>query len=334
MKAYRLKKIIEAIFVDASQARSIYLKEYIPSKDKYNKLVQQLKKRSDSYVTLATNNMEAKNKQLMLQIVVILLLAALVVGFTIHLMTKRIIDSANNKKTIIDSLHEGLFYFDSQGRISDERSRSVSALLPGSEKIIDLKHLFHVYNQKDPKEVQACLELLWPEDDSFFSDFTTSVTMLPKKIVHSIAGEEKILELEYKAINDREGKLLNILVIISDISDVIHAHDEAVALTERVSRISMAVSNLEAYRSFLEEAIELFKKSDKAVSKLTKEEVPGIKNSLHTLKGILSTFEYIRLASEVHQLETSVENYAKNDCEGNFVKAEETMGHCQGSLEI
>ncbi len=305
--------ILEELFTNQSTAITRYFTEYKPIKEKYSKLVNQLKRVSKEHVQRATISMEQKNRSVITQVLLILCIASIIVAVTIHIMTSRMIRSADNNKKILDTLHEGLFFFDQNGLISDNRSKAVSVLLPGSQQIPSIDLFLAQYCSVNPKDIAECIKLLWHEDDDFFSDFDTIIRMLPKNIHLKLSnGGTKFLELEYKAIKDSHQNLKNILVVISDISETVKANVETRLMTERISRISLAVSNIEAYYNFFEEAIHLFKDSDHKFSKFSHHELPTLKHNLHTLKGILATFEYTGLATDIHQLESLLNDQSED----------------------
>ena len=216
-----------------------------------------------------------------------------------------------NHSMLLAGLQDGVFLFDRNGRVSDERSQALGKLLPLTLSTKSIHEIFRTYAHTKDENIEACLALLWDEGE-FFSDFESSVSMLPKTIERRDQNEHLTLKCEYQPIYVRKGQLSQVLVTISDISKQTHARAEADAMTERMKRMSLAVCNIEAYKSFLGEAISLIKNCDQYLhTKVVPDpstNLTRLENYLHTLKGILGTFGYEQLVHQIHDLESELKH--------------------------
>ena len=301
-------EILEVLFADAVKAKIMYFDKYEPNRKQYETWVIELEQNLSVRAQIARVETEQKNQTSILQICAALLLGVSVVVSVITVLSKRIEKSDANTKSLLAALSEGLMFFDRKGNIAHERSQATEKILPGSESLLTLHSFFANYCQTAATSVDTCLSLLWQDDqaDAFFSDFESSVTFLPKQAAITVDGSTRTIQFEYRALNSRAGKLDKVIVVASDVTDRLKHQREALQQSERVRKISKAASNVEAYLSFLEEAIKLFRSADQLFAKtaLSDAEDGQLKRDLHTIKGSVGVFEFSSIGAAVHQLET------------------------------
>lgn len=216
--------------------------------------------------------------------------------------------SEANTRSLIDGLDEGLFFFDQSGAIAPERSAALSRILPGSESHQDIQSLFCHYSNVRAENVGACLGLLWQqEDDGFFSDFETTVSMLPGSLALNEAGHTRQMTFDYRPIYDEQKNLDKVIVVVHDVTVKLRLEQESRQQEERVRIVTKAASNLQAYHSFAKEMTDLVAKIDPAIDSVQGlAEGPDLGRYLHTLKGSLATFDFHQIAGLLHELEDLV----------------------------
>ncbi|MBC7660630.1 MAG: Hpt domain-containing protein [Chitinophagaceae bacterium] len=299
-------KILELLFDNVDAARSLYFSSYEPMRVKYEEKIRALAALFDKNVETETERMRSRNFISIIQISLALLLGIGVVGTAITVLARQIEKSDSNTKSLLGALNEGLFFFDSKGIIPEERSQALKRIIPGSEKIRDLKEFVGAYSETPVANVQICLDMLWNNDtNEFMSDFESTVTFLPKRITTT---DSKIIKLEYREIKSKNMTLERVVVVATDITERLRNEREATVQAERVRKISKAAGSRESYLNFINEAISIFKSADSIVNSpadplLLKQ----LQRDLHTLKGSVATFEFNGLASEFHALESKLE---------------------------
>ena len=247
-----------------------------------------------------------------------------VAALMVHLKNKKTLTEAKNadhKKHLLDNLKDGVFMFDQRGLISEERSTALSQLLPVTQKTNSLSDLLCAYSNIKDDDVKACLDLLWDRSE-FFSDYDSSISMLPKVINFEKSGEKRCLHVEYQPIYNDANKLSLILVTVSDKTSQSVERANADAAKERMKRMSLAVANLEAYKSFLGEAIALIKNCDYFLQPQkigAQKSLLKLDNHMHTLKGILGTFGYDQLVYQIHDLESELRSKGRLDREKSML---------------
>ena len=212
----------------------------------------------------------------------------------------------DHKQHLLDNLRDGVFMFDEHGLISEERSAVLKDLLPATVHSDNLSDVLASTTEISANDVGSCLNLLWNKTD-FFSDYQSSISMLPKVIHTKTELTQRCLHLDYEPVYDSAQKLVRILVTVADKTQQSVERASADAVNERMRRLSLAIANLEAYKSFLGEAIALIKNCDYFLrpQKIgAKKSLLKLDNHIHTLKGILGTFGYDELVYQIHDLES------------------------------
>lgn len=213
--------------------------------------------------------------------------------------------SKANLKSLLEGINEGLFYFEKNGSVAGERSKALKSILPNSESLTTIQDIVCRYSTRKRKDVDTCLSLLWPDDDSFMSIFEVSVTMLPSNSIIEQGGEIRNVTFNYSPLTDSKGNLEKVIVIVKDVTELLRNEKEAYIQAERVNKISYASTSSEAYLSFVEEGDSIVCDIDQEINKNVKNiEKQNIKRNLHTLKGMVSLFEFERLARNIHELES------------------------------
>lgn len=213
--------------------------------------------------------------------------------------------SKANMKNLLEGIDEGLFYFDQEGKVAPERSAALARLLPDSEKLSTIQEIATTYGKKKVKDTESCLKLLWPEvEDDFMSMFEISVTMLPSKVQLEVDDETRHVIFEYKALNNPQGDLEKVIVVVKDVTELLRNEREANLQAERVRKISKAASNVDAYRAFVDEGQAIIERIASEFKKTISDiNQPQLKRDLHTIKGMTSLFEYTAFADNIHTIE-------------------------------
>lgn len=224
-------------------------------------------------------------------------------------LSKDLSSSQTHMRRLLDGLNEGLFYFDDTGSISNERSKMLSAILPESDSICEVGQLFEKFSQTDQGSIKACIDLLWPkeEDDSFFSDFESTISMLPKKTIVNNGENIRNIRFEYKPLYCEKGlKLERILVMTIDETEALKDHQQAIFQAERVKKVTKAAINFEAYQDFTDESDTIFSRVDETFNQKKTEDLTQLKRDLHTLKGSIGIYSFAIIASKIHSLEEDI----------------------------
>ncbi len=218
--------------------------------------------------------------------------------------TESLAQQSQSQRVLLSGLSEGVFYFDRQGHIASERSPALEKILEGSQSCSVIEDLFYQYAGTDINTSRDTLSYLW--DDSFFSPFEDTASMLAKDIRIESESGYKYVSFRFEPLLDKEGMLDKIMVFVTDVTATREAEIRQKAQAERIKRITMAASNPETFRSFYQDAQHLTDEITglfASPAQLSPEEIEIAKRSLHTFKGNTATFEFQTLAKDVHHLE-------------------------------
>lgn len=222
-------------------------------------------------------------------------------------LSRSLEESQGQMKSLLSGIKEGLFFFERNGDISPERSLALGEILKGSENCANIYELVSKFSQVKRESVEVCLKLLWPpkENENFFSPFEMTISMLPKEVSIVDGSKTRYVKFLYNPLYSSSGQLEKVIVVVSDISEVIKNQKAAELQAERVEKISYAANNIESYKGFLDEANLLVSLTSENFSAkvLDPHSFAELQRHLHTLKGMLGIFFFNQLASGIHAIE-------------------------------
>ena len=213
-------------------------------------------------------------------------------------------EDAQNRKDLLDSLEDGIFFIEKDGFISREHSKAMRTMFPDFSNYGNIKDFYYRYKQISAENSKVILDLLW-EDNPGFSDFNMNVRMLPKNITVEKNEDKKYYSLNYKPLYGEQKKLDRVLVSTKDITLEVEQEKKIENQIERNERISKAASDTEGFKQFLEENNSLFKKVETFSHSGFDAAEP--KRYIHTLKGNLALFCFKKLADMIHNVEDLIE---------------------------
>lgn len=304
-------EILETMFEDIDKARNIYFEKYQPKREIYENLIRKLGELGTINAEIAHSSMKKNNLKSLLQILFALIIGIVVVLVVIVVLTRQIELTNSNMENLLGSLHEGLFFFNSDGTIALEKSQALKEILPDSEKCKDIFQFFSKYSDCSDKKINTVLSLLWQDqDDGFYSDINSTFSMLPNKIYRDSENERKHIVLEYKPIYGKNDILKNIVVIVEDVTQQEKNEIQARIQAERVNKIAKAAANFNIFIDFSKESNQLFERVNVEFKKNPKEiNIDQLKRDLHTIKGSIAIFEFNSLSSEVHKFEDYISQF-------------------------
>ena len=300
-------KILETLFEDPKKAAKIYFDAYEPERKKYELAIRELSSIASRDAEQAAKLMASQNRQSLIQILVALVLGIVVVIAVIVILSRQVELSESNMKSLLGSLHEGLFFFSADGKIAPERSQALAKIFPESVSCHNIGDFCKALAGTSPQTVDTCLELLWQDpnaDDSFHSDFSTTVSMLPSKVVRTADGQSQFVQLRYKPIYVGDSQLSKVIVIVEDITERIRNEEASKEQAERILRISKAAINTDAFIEFAREMTTIFERVTHQLQGSFEDiHFTQLRRDLHTIKGSVGAFEFGRLANLIHDLE-------------------------------
>lgn len=212
-------------------------------------------------------------------------------------------------RAMMESLGQGLLFFDRKGICAPVYSRACRALLetdPSGRHICDVLRL-------DPEKRAAfepLIGLLFDEESMALS-FDDLIALAPQFYAHS---EGLSIALSYKAMHGASGSMRGILLVATDITQKLQAQEKLKQKEEQVLRTLRIAGNRASYVHFLHGLEAVFRTMEGAASPA------DVKRDLHTLKGMANVFYLRDLAHQIHELEDRLRDLPRDGWRAEFSK--------------
>lgn len=209
--------------------------------------------------------------------------------------TKELQKLNSTMRALLDSLDQGFFIFDKTGKCLPVFSKSCETLLGGSPS--DLFFWDVLKNEKtEILKVQKWITSLFSQ----FLPFKDLVPLGPETITSSI---NKNISLNYAPILDIHSNLENVVVIVTDRTDLVQAEK----IAERERAYSQMVLNVVRRKKdiirFIFDVQKLLTELNSAMTTHYKFQMQTALRCLHTIKGGASTFAIYDLVQCCHETE-------------------------------
>lgn len=212
--------------------------------------------------------------------------------------------SEANMRAILGGLDEGLFFFGSDGKLSQQRSSALERIAPCTASVATLPDFFEGLFEETAGSTALAVDLMYSDD--FVAPFEHQAQMFPQRAQyqHPERGPRH-LRFDYRALLDDQDKLSKTLVIVHDETETLHNEAEARRQLERVERIRRASASPTGFASFVDETSRLVEETTRLLGAdhLAPEERPTLERHLHTIKGICATFAFNEMAQRLHEIE-------------------------------
>lgn len=200
---------------------------------------------------------------------------------------------------MLESLGQGLMFFDRDGLCAPVYSKACKALLevdPAGKYIWDIFGL----SENEAQHFKTLIALIL--DNQTALSFEDMVELAPAVKKHS---DGRKIHLEYRPMYSGGMTIQGVLVIATDRSE----EEKARLLLEKkeqdAARVLRLARNRNAFQKFIAEVQDYFLSGKKSLFR-TENDMEDIKRSLHTFKGLAGTFFMPGFADSVHTLEDDI----------------------------
>ena len=232
-----------------------------------------------------------------------------VMAISFNSMLDEIQRKDDNMNSLLAGIPDAVFFFDKDGHLSKEKSRSTENIFPFLHHCSNIFEFFNLTTGLDLQTAKESIDLFW--DKTHNLDFETIADMLPKIVKVKISeGNTLIIHIKYRKEITINKELTRIIVVATDKTiEELHAFENKVQ-TERVKRISNVGSSIQDYLAAENDSRSLFIDVQR-ILKLGEEPSPDeftiLKRNLHSLKGMLATFHFTDLSKAIHDLESNLD---------------------------
>lgn len=197
---------------------------------------------------------------------------------------------------LLDSLGQGFFVFNKEGACLEVFSKACEQtvqIAPPGHKIWDVLKL----SSQQVPGFQKWMTTLFAE----MLPFEDLAPLGPAKFPHS---ENREIKLDYYPLKSNSGKMDGIVVVATDITDLILAQKEAETERAHAKMIVQMVQNKRQIQSFLSEAQSILGELNSEFAKPEGFSSETAFRCLHTMKGGAATFSIQPVAEQCHESET------------------------------
>lgn len=266
---------------------------------------------------LVAMKLEFMSPLLFILFIITLILFIMTIGvFSVKLLDQfKILNK--NIESILQNLSQGIFTFAKDLKINKEYSQFLEKILGKKnlegQNVIDLlfKESSLIHNQVD--ETKEILNSFLGEN---VINFEINHDLLPKEVIKTINGQEKVLELNWEAINNDIDEVEKTMVILKDVTELRLLQKESEKQKQELKYIGEIVKNgVENTFNFLESQASYVIDCEQILDKEILEEEDYIKlfRNLHTLKGNFKVYDFTLLVTCLHEAEQYLSLYRKNE---------------------
>lgn len=213
--------------------------------------------------------------------------------------TQQISELNQTMMALLNSLKQGFFIFNDAGDCLPVFSKACEEILetrPAGQKIWEVLKIPQGKVESFKRWMQTLFGEMLP-----FEDLTP---LGPSNYFHS---RGKTISLEYFPLRNSENKITGVVVMAADITDLIHAQQEAEHEKSRVKLVLQIVQNKKHLGTFIKEIESWFRLLENELSNQNSSfNVEEVKRALHTIKGNASLYSIKDLVDATHICEEEV----------------------------
>ena len=212
---------------------------------------------------------------------------------------------------LLDSLKQGFFIFDREGMCINISSKACEFIIETDPRNKPLHEVLKLL----PKEIESTHKWI----KTLFMDlipFEDLATIGPQSYRHSSGLD---VQLEYCPIRNSAGEIENVVVIATDVTELMIAQKEASKEKSFVSTILSLVKNRRQVKMFVEEGDNLLNDIKTLIQK-TPINRDALFRTLHTFKGCAGTFGLADLIEATHNAEDQLADLKTTYSEENHLK--------------
>jgi two-component system chemotaxis sensor kinase CheA len=214
---------------------------------------------------------------------------------TIELEAARLESLRRNRdmRLVLDSMAQGLVTIDKDGALGEERSRVIDAWFGVPPAGMNVAELFRGIRP----EVAASLRLGLGQVFENALPLELALAQLPARIEDG----QRAYELAYEPVDEASGIPTKLLLMISDVTDRVHAERSEAEQREQMSLFGAATRDRSGLAEFVRETGELLAFIGEHVARDARQ--PEVLRALHTVKGNAGLIGLTRLAALCHEIE-------------------------------
>ncbi|MGZ5278892.1 MAG: ATP-binding protein [Pseudobdellovibrionaceae bacterium] len=221
---------------------------------------------------------------------------------------------------LLDSLQQGFFVFDAKGTCLEVFSKACENTIQGRPAGQPIWQVLKLPEKQVPGFIKWMSTLF-----SEMLPFADLAPLGPQKFPHS---ENLEIQLEYYPLRAADGKIDGVVVVASDITNLVAARKEAETERAHAKMILSLIQHRRQVLSFLLESESILNELKKEFKKGPASDPDNLFRCLHTLKGGAATFSIKQMADQAHEAETLLTQWKSDQ------KPEQWTALVDGSMKI
>ena len=205
---------------------------------------------------------------------------------------------------MLDSLGQGLLFFDENGVCSSTYSKSCTDLL---ETDPAEKHVTEVlkFSDEEKEFFDSWMNIAFSGNSAM--DFDDLRALLPQERVNQ---NNRIIELDYRPMNTHKGLLSGVLLIATDVTYQKEAEEQILQTQSKAQQVMQIAQNRNGYFGFITDLLSFINTLEKIESiDLDNNELSPLLRSLHTFKGLAGSFHFHYVAEQIHTIENELKKH-------------------------
>jgi two-component system chemotaxis sensor kinase CheA len=214
--------------------------------------------------------------------------------------TREVLALNQTMRALLDSLTQGFFIFDSQGNCLPVFSKSCLQTLeadPSGKTVWEVLKL--------PEKAVPGFKRWMPTLFMEMLPFKDLADLGPQSFPHSLGRN---IKLEYYPVRNSENKVTAVVVVSTDITDLVQAQKEAEQEKAQSKMLISLIKNKTAASAFLRESQEMLAELQTEI-KSQKPSYENLFRLLHTLKGAMGSFHVQDLFHLCHETENELASW-------------------------
>jgi len=223
---------------------------------------------------------------------------------------------------LLDSLGQGFFIFDKDGLCLEIFSKACETTVetkPPGQKVWDVMKL----TEKQVPGFQKWLTTVFSE----MLPFEDLAPLGPQSFPHS---QSHSIQLQYYPLRSAEGTIDGVVVVATDVTDLVHAQKEAETERAHAQMILSLIQHKRQVTQFLQEADQLMIELKKEFSNLTSFQSENAFRVLHTLKGGAASFSIKPVADHCHRSESLLTEWKNSPTDEAWKRLSENSLQIEG----
>lgn len=215
-------------------------------------------------------------------------------------------------KALLDSLSQGFFAFDDKGNCLEVYSKACESILNC---------------QPHGKNVTEVLQLPQAQHDGFkkwmltaFSEMLPFEDLAPLAPQSLITQDQKHIKLEYYPLRGNENNIEALVVVATDISELLSAQHQAEKDAAKVQMILSLIKNRQQTDRFLSEIEHLVHEVPLDLTSQASCNIDRLFRNLHTIKGGAATYSIKNVVDLCHHAEAYLQEYKMHKSEEHWNK--------------